>query len=53
MELIDREKELRALLDEERLLNDENSRRVKDFEEKLDDLITAREWMEEEQANAG
>lgn len=52
-QLIEQEFELRRRLDEERLLNDENSRRVEDFEEKLADLITAREWMQAEQEHAG
>jgi len=39
------ESELRGSLEHERLLNDENSDRVKVLAEKLEDLISARAWM--------
>ena len=45
------ESELGATLEKERKLNDKNSARVKDLAEKVDDLIAAREWMEEEVAS--
>ena len=35
-------------LDKERLLNDKNSERVKDLDEKLHNLIIAMEWMKEQ-----
>lgn len=41
--------EMTKLLEEERDLNDENSRRVKDLEETLKALETALEWMEEQE----
>ena len=41
-----REDELTAVLEEERQLNDENARRVKELAAKVHDLVTTREWME-------
>lgn len=48
-----REAELDAALVEERTLNDENARRVKELASKLEDLVTTREWIENELEAAG
>lgn len=50
--LRDRQSELESLLDMERELNDSNSKRVKSLEEKLADIATTIEWMEDERASA-
>ena len=50
--LVEHESELARALQRERGLNDENSTRVEALAEKLDDVIKAREWMEQELAGA-